>query len=268
MSTLDILVRASSLTAFPDCERRFAARHLQDLVEVAGFQLRTVPNNIGAKVGTATHAGAAHMLKHKIATGETSSAADAIEQGIESLRTEVAEGAVWDDTTRTMNEAEQQTMRMVSIYHLLVAPQIKPVAVEQEMTARFSGTLRLTGHMDVAEDEEIHDTKTGVSQRPNHPQYGSYSMLRRANGHTVNRFVEDYVPRTPIKRLQGEPKMTEYPVASCEQSAHHILKRIDKAAQDFAKDGDPWTFIPNPASMLCSDKFCPAHSSGFCRVHK
>ncbi len=263
-----IIVRASSLTSYADCQRMWAARTMPALVEAAGFTLRTVPHNIGAKVGTAVHSGAAHMLKEKIRTGETGSRQAAVDAGIESLRDEVQEGANWDETTPTMNTAERQTERMVSIYHMLVAPQIKPIAVELEMTARFSPTLKITGHLDVGEEDQIDDTKTGVMQRPNHPQYGAYSLLRRSAGHKVSRFFEDYIPRTSIKTAQREPTRTEYPVASCEQSARAILKSIDQAVGAFVADGNAWSFIPNPASMLCADRFCPAFNSDFCRVHK
>ncbi|MEI6282059.1 MAG: PD-(D/E)XK nuclease family protein, partial [Alphaproteobacteria bacterium] len=211
MSNDTITVRASSLTTWPDCERRFAAKMMPDLVEAAGFTLRRVPSQIGAKVGTAVHSGAAHMLQHKIKTGELGKRQDATEAAMESLHDEIQMGTNWDETTPTINTAEKQTARMVSIYHLCVAPLIKPVAVELELTARFSDTLVITGHMDVAEDEEIRDTKTGVMQRPNHPQYGAYSLLRRSMKKTVNRFWEDYIPRNNIGQPQKEPRALEYP---------------------------------------------------------
>ncbi len=266
--TLDLTVRCSSLTEVPDCERRFAARHLRDLVLAAGFSLREVPGQIGAKVGTGTHSGVAHMLVHKIRTGDLGKRQDAEDAGIESLRTELAEGAVWDEATPDMSTAERQVQRMVAVYHVVVSPMIKPVAVELKLEARVTPTLRLKGTLDLAEDDTIHDTKTGVYQRPNHPQYGGYSLLRRAHKHTVTRVVEDYVPRGRIDRPQKPPVSTEYPVATSEQFARAVLNRIDTAVQGFTKDGSPWNFIPNAASMLCSDRFCPAWGTTFCRAHK
>lgn len=267
MSDFDILVRSSSLTGFPDCERRFAARAIPEIVEGHGFQLRRTYGSIGGKIGTATHAGAAMLLSTKIKTGETGDIGDAIDASITSLRAEIAQGALWDEATPTINDAEKQTGRMVAAYNIFVAPRIRPVAVELEMTARFSPTLRLVGHMDVCENEEIRDTKTGIHRRPNHPQYGAYALLRRTHGHTVTRFWEDYVPRTAAKKVQGEPLSFEYPVGACEQSATKILKRADAAIQEFAHHGDPWAFIPNPASSLCGSKWCPAHGTRFCKVH-
>lgn len=263
----DLLVRASSLTEWPDCERRWAARHISGLVADAGHQLRQLPTQIGAKVGTAVHAGAAHMLAVKIKTGDVGNRAEAVECGIESLRAEVQQGCVWDDTSRTMTDAETQTKRMVEVFHGVTAPTIKPVSVEQEYRGRFSPTLSLIGHMDIAEDMGVDDNKTGVSQRPHHPQYGAYSLLRRTNNGTVSRFREHWIPRVPVRQVQPAPTTTVYPVETCEQSAHAVLGRIDTTVQQFAKSGDPWQFLPNPSSMLCSDRFCPAHSTGFCRSH-
>lgn len=264
----DFMVRCSSLTEYPDCERRFASRHLQELIGGAGFAMREVAGQIGAKVGTAVHSGAAHMLRHKMKHGDTGNGADAIEQGIESLRDEMRNGTVLDDTTPTIGDAEKQVSRMVKAYQMFIAPRIQPVAVELELTARVTKTLRLTGHMDVAENEEIRDTKTGIHQRPNHPQYGGYSLLRRAHGSVVTKFHEDYVPRGAMAKPQREPKTTEYPVATSEQATKAVLNRIDLAVQVFTKTGNPWEFLPNPASMLCSDRFCPAFNTAFCLAHK
>ncbi|MEI6283433.1 MAG: hypothetical protein WCP82_12085, partial [Alphaproteobacteria bacterium] len=59
-----------------------------------------------------------------------------------------------------------------------------------------------------------------------------------------------------------------YPVASCEQAARTVLNRIDIAVQAFKRAGDAWSFIPNPSSMLCADRFCPAWGTDFCKLHK
>lgn len=264
----DTILRASSLTEFPDCERRFAARHLGDLVGAAGFQLRRLPQQIGAKVGTAVHAGAAHTLRYKMQHGESAPVEQAVEQGIESLRAEVASGTVWDDASPTMNIAEHQTKRMVESFSTFVAPTIQPVAVEQELVARFSARIRLIGHLDIAEDQGIDDNKTGARQRPNHPQYGAYSLLRRSNNGEVSRFREHYIPRVSIKQNQPQPTTTVYPVETCEQSAHAVLGRVEETIIKFEKTGDPWEYLPNPASMLCGDRFCPAFNTAFCRAHK
>lgn len=264
----DLTVRASSLTEFSDCERRWASRHLAGLVADAGFQLRQVRAQIGAIVGTAVHAGAANILRAKMKTGEMSPPAESVQAGIEQLRTDVALGTSWDDTTRTINEAEQQTARMIVIYGTCSAPNIKPIAVEEKLEARFSPTLRISGTMDIAEDMGVDDNKTGVAQRPHHPQYGAYSLLRRSVGATVSRFREHWIPRQPVKQPQRQPITTEYPVETCEQAAHAVMARVDAAAKVFAKTGNAWIYLPNPASMLCGDRFCPAHSTGFCNAHK
>lgn len=266
----EIFVRASSLTEWPDCERRWAARHVADMIKAAGYDLRTVPSTIGAKVGTALHSGAAHMLRHKMEHGELSLEPEAIEVGIESLKAGLREGGgvLWDATTENIDTAEKQTARMVRAYQHFIAPQLRPTAVEHEMKARFNPRIVVTGHLDEAEDSEVNDTKSGVMRRPNHPQYGCYSMLRRAGGHPVSRFNEHYVPRNSLKQPQKTPEIHAYPVGTCEQAAHAVLGRIDDAVQAFQKSGDNWAFLANPASMLCGNKYCPAFQTSWCRSHK
>lgn len=267
----DLTVRASSLTEFSDCERRWASRHLAGMVADAGFHLRTTRQQIGALVGTAVHAGAAHLLRDKMKTRGAASravAADAAQAGIEQLRADVMLGTSWDDATRTINEAETQTVRMVSAFDHFCAPKISPIAVEEKLEARFSATLRVSGTMDIAEDMGVDDNKTGVAQRPHHAQYGAYSLLRRSVGATVSRFREHWIPRQPVRQPQREPVTVEYPVESCEQATQAVLKRIDTQAQAFAKSGDAWQFLPNPASMLCGEKFCPAFGTAWCQVHR
>lgn len=269
--TLEVTARCSSLTEVPDCERRWLARHAQELLGAAGFVMREIPGQIGAKIGTATHAGVAHMLAEKIRTGRLGKRTDAEDAAHEALQDEMKDGGTWDDATPNLSTAEKQVRRMVAVYHVAVAPTVRPVAVEEHLEAKVTNTLRISGHLDITEEhglETIRDLKTGIHQRPNHPQYGGYSLLRRAHGHKVSRFIEDYVPRGSIERPQRQPVATEYPVATCEQAARAALSRIDTMLQAFAKNGDPWVSLPNPSSMLCSDRFCPAWGTAFCKAHK
>ena len=45
------------------------------------------------------------------------------------------------------------------------------------------------------------------------------------------------------------------------------MATVRKIVQDvklFRETQDPWSFVANPNSFLCSDKFCPAFGSKFC----
>ena len=55
-------LRASMLPSWPDCPRRGAAKQWRHGVNTAGYHLRESRSSVGAAVGTAVHAAAAHFL--------------------------------------------------------------------------------------------------------------------------------------------------------------------------------------------------------------
>jgi len=142
-------IRASMLPAYPDCPRRSAAKQWHREVEAAGYELRDTLPSVGAAVGTAVHAAAAHVLREKMETGVAAHADDGIEVAVESFRAEVEPGAEWDDTTPTRDVAEAQIVRMTRAYVTHVASRIDPAAVEQAYEGDLGHGWRLTGHCDV-----------------------------------------------------------------------------------------------------------------------
>jgi hypothetical protein len=54
-------------------------------------------------------------------------------------------------------------------------------------------------------------------------------------------------------------------VAQCENVAMSLIRKLERDYKEFLETGDPNTFLANPASMLCSEKYCPAWGTGFCQ---
>lgn len=264
---MSIVIRPSSLTGYQDCPRRTAARLFRAEVEDAGYSLRDTPNGIGAAVGTATHSGAHVTLKARIDVGEWASEADAEDAAIASLREGVAEGIEWDQVSPTANTAEKQVRRQLRAWRHFVAPQFVPEHVEVRLEADMGGGVTVSGQVDVAAGQVIRDLKTGRVARANGSQYGMYSLLWQAHGHTINGLIEDYVPRAPISKLQPEPITREIDIADAEAAAMAIAKRMVADLAVFREKGDPWAFIANPASQLCGSRWCPAWGTAFCRAH-
>ena len=80
----DTVIRASSLPNYPDCPLRWAATTMRKEIEGLGWELRDLPQNIGAANGTAVHAAAAHThSRTKKDTGELGQVDDAIEVGVD-----------------------------------------------------------------------------------------------------------------------------------------------------------------------------------------
>jgi hypothetical protein len=55
MTGLATVIRCSALTAYPDCNRRGAARLFWREISSMGFRLRSTPRGIGAAIGSAVH---------------------------------------------------------------------------------------------------------------------------------------------------------------------------------------------------------------------
>jgi hypothetical protein len=261
------LIRASYLPMYADCSRRQAARMWPDLLLEHGYTIRELEPSIAAAVGTATHASMAHMLEAKRDQGVLPPADDSVQAGIQRLGEETGSGVVWDDTSPNLNTAQQQVRRQTLAYRAYAAPTIQVMWIEQRFELDTGGGNILSGQIDVG-DGGVRDLKTGITTRPNAAQYGAYSILLRTYDHPVSHVIEDYVPRVRITKEQPPPRKIEYDRELAEHVATNILRRVERDLKEFEKTGRPDAFLANPSSMLCAAKWCPAHSTPFCREHR
>ena len=223
-----------------------------------GWELRELPRGIGAAHGTAAHKAAAHILNEKIATGEPADADEGAEVGIVNFKKTLDETEIaWDDTTPEASTAEQQLVRQTRTYHAKVAPTLKPIAVEKPFRAQIEPGFILKGTVDETEEHDLHDLKGGRNQRANAAQYGAYALLRRSHGEEANQLVEDYVRRGTLRRPQPAPERHVYEGPRAERMAARIVRRIVQDVKQFRETQDPWSFLPNPNSYLCGEKWCP-----------
>lgn len=277
------IIRPSSLTTYADCPRRFAARHLRRDVTEAGYELQPAgASTAGALVGSGVHAGAAWTLEQKRDGGGTGAEGDAIERAIEGFRDRAAaEGAEWDDTTPSPNTAEKQIARMVKVFRARIAPRIEPVQVEERLEVTIEPGWVLSGQVDaltagLADDgQTVRDTKTGVRRRANGAQYGAYSIILQSHGFAPTQLVEDFIARVPLKHEQPMPEAVEFDYHASRMDAWDAVRAIIRDTAEFqARVLDPngeaphGAFRANPASNLCSARWCPAHGSRWCRSHR
>lgn len=271
------IIRPSSLPSFADCERRTAAQLFKPLIVSAGYELRILENNIGAVVGRSVHSGAAFTLETKVETGELGSDDDAGAAAMEEYGENVADGVMWDTATPGRNDGERQILRMVRCYREHLAPGIDPISVEERLKCDLGDGFILSGQTDAVVRElsgGIRDLKTGVVKRANGAQYGSYSLLVRAHGGTVESLTEDYIQRIRMKVAQPDPVSESFDVAACENAAVDTIADMKAGVEEFVRrmqtgDRPPeGAFRANPQSMLCSARYCSAHGTKFCRLHK
>lgn len=282
-----IVIRASALSGYADCPRRGAARLFRREIEAAGYVLRETARGIGAAIGTAVHHAAQVVLGEKARTGTLPPVLVATDCAIDDLREAMAQGVAYDGSrglTQGRADAERQTLRMTAAYHRAVAPTVAPILVEGRLEAEVAPGLVLSGQPDIVAREpgQVRDLKTGA--RPGHhaPQIGAYSLLARTptpthpEGIDISRAAIDFVQRVAPGKPQPDPVSYAVALAAAETAAVNIVRHIADDLRVFregdsrraASPGDPWAFLANPSSMLCSVRWCPAHGTDFCTAHR
>lgn len=258
------------LPSYADCARRAAAKQYGDDVKAAGFELRELDPSVGAALGTSVHAGAALMLQAKRDTGEITQddEVQAQELAIDAFQESTQNGATWDDTTPNARTAQFQIRRLTYAYAAM-ARSIEPVLIEFPMQADAGGDFELTGTLDlVTASRELRDLKSGALPRPYQAQLGAYSLLLKSNHVAVSDALIDWLPRAPQTKPQEPVDTQRYEVATCEKAAYATINFIKRDLTEFRRSGDPWAFPANNMSMMCTDRFCPAHSTRFCDMWK
>ena len=263
----DTIIRASSLPSYPDCSLRWAATTMRKEIKGLGWELRDLPQNIGAANGTAVHAAAANALTTKKDTGELGKVDDAIEVGVESLQAPrpVSLRSRGIKTTPEMSVAQQQVDPPDAALSRQGRSRRSSQLPSRSISRPRSRTgFVLSGHVDVTEEFDLHDLKTGKMRRINSQQYGAYALLRRSHGGNANKLIEDYVQRVSPRSPQPDPIRVVYDGARAERMAMATIKKVISDVRAFKESKDPNSFMANPNSFLCGDKFCPAWGTSFC----
>lgn len=270
------VIRASYLSEYPDCPRRVAAKVFTADIQEAGFHLRETIQGVAAAIGTAVHRGAAAILQEKAKLGLMPHPVIGQDEARDELRRLAADGIAYDEMSPRLNDAEKAALRMVICYRDELAPWIDPIAIEQRLEAEVEPGLVLSGQSDVIarEPNAVRDLKTGKNVLPgNHrPQIGSYSLLARAHDIDIKSAAIDYIRRVSPRIDQPPPVTERQNVDEIETAATQILARMAADIDQFRNvgpaQGDPWSFIANPNSRLCSPDFCRAWGTDFCREHR
>lgn len=275
-----LVIRPSSLADWLDCRRRYAARHLKDLLAAAGYTVAPPrPAHVGAAVGTGLHSGAAHVLITRMQTGTDPSDGAAESIAIEQMRLRMGEdGCDWDDTTRDINTAEKQLRRMLQSWRRHVAPQIHPQLVEERLEVMVADGIAMSGQLDLADTVgnalRVRDNKTTKQRRAAHAQLGAYGLLLNSHSYEVAGLAIDHVPRVALRDEQPKPETREIPLRAAVEDAMQCVEEIGRDVAEFRRRAanphgrDPIAAFPaNPASSLCNARFCPAWGTNACRVH-
>jgi len=255
-----IPVRASSWGSLFDCGFSWEGVHLLGIRKAAGLR---------AHLGTSIHASTAAFDKGRL-PGETPiSAFDAADVFVDTLRKPDRDVDFSADDL-TVNEAERIGLSLHSLYCNDISPQFTFRSVEQSLNpldidCGNGQIVRLTGTMDrarVAQTIEggivIPDVKTGTRviekgvavTKGRSAQLGTYQlMFERTEG------LETVGGQILALSTSGKPAAAVSPVFD----AKRVMVGTEDApgliqiASEMFRSG---LFPPNPASVLCSERYC------------
>jgi hypothetical protein len=265
--------RASSFDTYPRCARKFGAEWLVSSGEARALRYDFHPRrpHIGAVVGTGFHTGTGYLMKEWQVTGEHGGrqrlehAQDMAAVNVQEQMTGT-QAVTMDDTTKSGWQAQQSAKAMVGRIHDELRPTSAPLIVEKGMKAEYPGGFQVTGTLDLFMiAEELNDHKSWSRFKPKSvAQPGTYSILLRSNGHEVQDIALNAVQRRkdgagPLERINIDRDIAEL-------HAMNVAKRAAADVQRMIDTGDPEELIANPSDPLCSDKWCCAWNSPFCRI--
>jgi hypothetical protein len=274
-------ISASVLPSAHDCMRRtaskcFGARKPEEsefgkLLKSAGFPITEKQkrnNSYASALGTAVHA-VLNECCANISQGKDIDIVSAYNAGEDVLLKECL-GAEGDEITPSLMAAQDQ-MKRISTYAIeavLDYGDIEIVSHEQRYQARLNEKISVSGHIDLivkkGQFDQIKDWKFGKNGSGYEAQIGAYSILSRANGlNPAGQHCIEHFPRSK-KVIKHESILIN--TENSEVFAFNTIKHISLAIKSFEKTGDHNVFMANPASQLCSPKFCPAFGTKFCSI--
>jgi len=257
---MTLSARCSMLPGWGDCARRAAAKQWPGLVTGAGFELRETLPSVGAAIGTAVH---------KIVEGATLGK-DGTGAAVDAFNEQIAKGCEWDDRTKNAitGEAQIKSLAKAMAPHLT---DLKPVLLEQKLTAGLRNGWKLTGHPDIYEEtRRLTDYKTGKPWAYK-SQMGAYTLLLEAHEFTVEEARVLFVPRVGPRTPQPPPSVKAWKgieLRWMKAAAYETLGRMTIQVEQFEESSDPLVIPANPMSMMCGPKYCPAWGTEFCREHE
>ncbi|MEZ5846512.1 MAG: PD-(D/E)XK nuclease family protein [Geminicoccaceae bacterium] len=280
-----MIIRPSSISTFLDCARRWVAQHMAVEVREAGYRLNRLRSHVGAPIGTGVHGGAAVALGEKkgremLPVGARASALDA---SVSAFATAIEElsgysnGMNFDATASDLPMAEKQVVRMTKAYLDSVdqRPTLQPMIIEERAAIDIGDGFVLSGQVDsivgieeIGPASEIKDLKTtGARGLPNVAgQIGSYRMIHEGHGRAIERASIDLAKRVPMKKAQPDIRFLPVDLEEAENLARLSLVEIKRTVRAFRQTRSPKLIRANAASVFCSDRFCPAYGTGFCRT--
>jgi hypothetical protein len=232
----------------------------RDAMEANGHShQRPYIQSIAAKMGTASHKGCEVSLL-SIAGGSKYKLDDSLQASIENLREKKGE-IEFDNYTSNLLKAERKVIENLKIFHGEKIETIDPMKVEKRYSKEIGEGFVLSAQLDVIEyNGNIVDHKFGKLSAAGY-------MSQLGVGFMVSPDAVGDSAR--IIQIKNQNKIESVDCLINRKNATALafqqLKKIIKQTKDYLKTGNPDSFEFNPGCMLCSEKYCSAFGTNFCR---
>lgn len=260
-----MIIYSSSISGWPDCQRRTILRPLKKELESLGYEFNSTGYGIPAVVGTSVH------KSMEVALSERLPEPDCTDASVQELNRIVREEQPeWDDISPCLTHAEKQVIRMSKVWYYRILPEIEDSEVQTEQ--RYEGNLRghkLSGKPDIITEHTIRDLKTGRSVASSIYQLGAYALLvDKTDAKETSVLFIDQLKRTALNRDQEAPTHLKIDPNIAKEESKMILLEMCCKADEFLKVEYPTIFTANPSSNLCKRKYCPAYGTDWCSITK
>lgn len=265
---MTVMFGGSITPGWADCALREASKHFRaEIAAAAGEPPRMLKSSVGAAIGSAAHKAIEILLKHKRDTGEVADWDLGFGEALDKFGKTIEKGCEWDATTPDEAVAHGQIEKIVRVYTWEILPYIEPLLIEETLEADVGDGFQMYGHPDLYTMAGCcDDLKTGARDKSAQVQFGSYSLLLRANGYEVTRLRRVRIRRVGKTMPAAMPEFEEYDIAKSEAAARVVIDRIKADYQAFQATGKCSSFLPNPNSENCSRKYCSAFGTGICAL--
>ncbi|RTL42729.1 MAG: hypothetical protein EKK48_12145 [Candidatus Melainabacteria bacterium] len=266
----NILIHPSSLSNYQDCGRRTAVQIFREPIEtvVGKERIRKTFPTIGSVVGNAVHAGVAFMLD-RVRCGLDADLPAAVALGWAKYAADSFDGVQTDQTTRDTIQARIQIEKMINVFAHQIVPYDKFANIEEEMIVHVDGIFYVVGKPDGrTEYGVIHDHKTGVKLSSYWAQIGGYSVLYASHDIEVSAAQVNFCKRVKYDKPQPDIEIIPYNLTAAEDAYFDTVERVMRDYEAFSRTNSIAAFPANPASFMCSKKYCEAHSTPLCPYGK
>lgn len=227
-----------------------------------------IPPSIALAVGISVHKAVEQNLRKKMEIGQLLSREEVGDIAFHNF------SAIWNgEMYLTPDEIEDvktsrgigldQAVALSRLHHSEIAPNLKPLAVEEEFVVTISGfPFDLAGKKDVREAEVLRDVKTMRSSppadSPKTMQMATYSMVEMVErGSLPKKVAHDCLVKTKT------PKAVIVEAVPDESWIDPVMRRIERATEiiETVREGKEAFAPASPGDWVCTAKFCGYHAT-------